>query len=454
MQKIDQGLTESLVYRDYLIDYYGITQKVLNKSLIGNFEFMKSDNEFMHMAVKDIDTRPLVNSIPLLKETLDQSNIPLLYVQVPPRSISNTESQSLNIAYDEDAAISNAKDAITSYGIAYLDIAEKMAAANFSPEKLFFKTDVHLSTKGEFFLAKEIVNALQKQNLFFEPKDVDKVFNVANYNIDARPFLGNLSRSTGKYYSPLDVFENYSPKFTVRTSMVNHLNGERRDGGFEDVFMNNYKNNPEITERTYWVTNYLQFGQAFYEFINHNQKQNKLLVICDSMGMRAIPILTFLVNKITIVDIRFQGNNNYVLDALKSEDYDAVVILHENSLFGSRVLMDTMENPNAEILSHDTPTTIDRTSKYSINITVKNTSADSWSEDKQVRLCIWQDGKDHGYRQYLPEGVVIAPGEQYTFRLDGFVAPPGESTYIEFQMCQEGITYFGEKERVDIKIKK
>lgn len=111
-----------------------------------------------------------------------------------------------------------------------------------------------------------------------------------------------------------------------------------------------------------------------------------------------------------------------------------------------------LDDFQAEIISHDAPITINRRDKYSINITVKNISFDTWSEEKWVRLCIWQDGIDFGYRQYLPEDVEIAPGEEYTFLLDGFAAPPGESTYLEFLMCQEGITYFGEKERVDITI--
>jgi hypothetical protein len=452
LRKIEQGMTESLPYRHLFIDFYGGVQKGLNKSLIGNFEFMKSSNGFMHMAVSDPDIRSFVDSIPTLKMVTDQLSIPLIYVQVPPRSICNTEKLGMNIANGEDVAIANAKEAITAQGISYLDLEQKMVEADYSPEKLFFKTDLHLTTEGEFFVAQEIVNVLKKQNIPLEQMDIDRVLDVKNYDIDSRPFLGNLSRSSGKYYSPLDVFDNYMPKFATDFSMTNHVSGERRTGSFEDVFMNNYKSSANITERTYWVTNYLQYTQSYYEFINHNKERNKLLVICDSMGMRTVPLLSLLANKVTVVDIRFQGERNYILDALKADKYDAVIILHENSLFKYRLIADIVENPNAEILSHNAPTTINRTDSHTINITVKNTSNDSWSEEKQVRLCIWQDGKDYGYRLKLPEGVEIAPGEEYTFQLNGFVAPPGESTYIEFQMLQEGITYFGEKERVDIKV--
>lgn len=70
-----------------------------------------------------------------------------------------------------------------------------------------------------------------------------------------------------------------------------------------------------------------------------------------------------------------------------------------------------------------------------------------------VRLCIYQDGKDWGYRVTLPDGVEVKPGEQYTFTLQDFQAPSNDSTYLEYQMVQETFQYFGQKQRVDITVK-
>ena len=113
----------------------------------------------------------------------------------------------------------------------------------------------------------------------------------------------------------------------------------------------------------------------------------------------------------------------------------------------------SIENLSAEIVSQNTPTTIERGQSYNVDIIVKNTGDSFWSEDEQIRLCIFQDGKDFGYRVNLPEGVTIAPGQEYTFVLYNLRAPAGNTTYLEYQMLQEGIQYFGEKERVDIVVK-
>ena len=114
---------------------------------------------------------------------------------------------------------------------------------------------------------------------------------------------------------------------------------------------------------------------------------------------------------------------------------------------------DLLNEHGAEIVSHNSPTEVIRGKNYNIDIVVKNITSEVWSEDREVRLCIWQDGSDMGYRIKIPEGTLIKPGEEYTFKIQNFGAPPSESTYIEFQMVEEGITYFGEKERVDIIVK-
>lgn len=107
----------------------------------------------------------------------------------------------------------------------------------------------------------------------------------------------------------------------------------------------------------------------------------------------------------------------------------------------------------ANILSNTAPTQIERGNKYEIEIRVKNTGVIIWNEKTAIRLCIFQDGLDHGYRVYLPEGVDVKPNAEYTFVLQDFQAPPSDSTYLEFQMVEENIAYFGDKVRVDITVK-
>lgn len=146
--------------------------------------------------------------------------------------------------------------------------------------------------------------------------------------------------------------------------------------------------------------------------------------------------------------------SNEIIQAIQPD----IVILERTERFiyalanpeNAKLDLPKQEKLLAKIVSHDTSTTIKRGESYNINILVKNTGEKVWSEDDQIRLCIFQDGKDHGYRINLPAGVSIEPGQEYTFVLYNFRVNDGDSTYLEYQMVQEGSQYFGEKERVDI----
>lgn len=108
------------------------------------------------------------------------------------------------------------------------------------------------------------------------------------------------------------------------------------------------------------------------------------------------------------------------------------------------------EELNAEIVSNTSPETVTHTGTYQIQITVENCGSAIWSNSENIRLCIWQDDVDWGFRINIPDGVEIHNGEQWTFELNDFVLRDAAQTKLEFQMVKEGIAYFGEREAVVI----
>ena len=109
------------------------------------------------------------------------------------------------------------------------------------------------------------------------------------------------------------------------------------------------------------------------------------------------------------------------------------------------------ERLGAKIVSNTAPEMVKLSEKYTIKITVKNCGSETWSHDDKIRLCIWQDDFDYGFRVDIPEDVEIATGEQWTFELNDFIMENTTQTKLDFQMVEEGITYFGEREAVVIR---
>ncbi|MDE6601703.1 MAG: hypothetical protein K2K90_05995 [Lachnospiraceae bacterium] len=111
----------------------------------------------------------------------------------------------------------------------------------------------------------------------------------------------------------------------------------------------------------------------------------------------------------------------------------------------------TDEELNARIISDTAPKVVKRGDEYTISIVVENTGGGVWTNEESIKLCIWQDGFDRGYRIDLPEDVQIEGGERYTFVLEGFSVQDKKSTKLEFQMIKEGVAYFGERKAASIK---
>ena len=107
----------------------------------------------------------------------------------------------------------------------------------------------------------------------------------------------------------------------------------------------------------------------------------------------------------------------------------------------------TVSNPppySAAIISDDIPTTMVAGQSYTVNITVKNTGSNTWTETDWYRLGAVGDSDPFAAgRQYLNPGESIGPGQQKTFTFT-MTAPTTPGTYItDWQMVRDAVTWFG-----------
>lgn len=107
--------------------------------------------------------------------------------------------------------------------------------------------------------------------------------------------------------------------------------------------------------------------------------------------------------------------------------------------------------PAASIVACDAPASLTTGQAVDIRVTVENDSSEPWSENDRVRLCILHDGADTGDRLNIADGVAVMPHERYTFVHEGVTLPEDGDLSLTYQMLQEGVTYFGEPLRVDIR---
>lgn len=442
-ETVNEQIKDGFWQRDYFIDCKGISLKLLNKCVIDNFEYIKDSEGIIHLVQEFTGEEAFVRDLQSLANVCQEKDMPLIYVQAPQRQ-ENFEAFVGGFQPTNGVRVENyIKDSLKSSSIKYMGFED---FTGLKPGEIYFKTDAHMTTAAELGILRDVVDVLTNQyGIHFNDKDF--FLNPDNYEIDSRKFVGNFARSAGSTYTSVDQFEMYLPKFETEFATYDEIGNLMTQGSFEEALMNGYHIDSNSNKYTYWVTNYGHFGKSNYIYDNlANDYGPKILVICDSQAMRFFSYLSLMCDSVTIHDPRYDPYGNILSSLIQNNDYDAIVVMQSYTLLGHNLLYDY--DLDAEIVSHDAPGTVTHTDSYTFDVTVKNTGESSWSESDQIRLCVWQDGSDLGYRLYLPDGVTVSAGEEYTFTLEGFVLPEAEQTILEFQMLQEGVQYFGEREPV------
>lgn len=563
--KLDEKVKNAQTYhkehfqkRNDLIDLYGIAQKYTGKRIIGNMEYVLDDNGvFQHIMPVTISDN-FINSQIELNNTANRLGTPYVYLSLPgrPKDFPPVQSGELS-AYGTFSE--NASKVLSKNGIDCLNLYEFMDSDEEAPsiDKFWLKTDGHTATYGEFWAAKRLALYLQNEYGVNFP-DYDTVFDLNNYNVKTYDFVGNLGRMTNKYYSDIDDFEIYYPKFDTNLKYNNTIKKETRTGSFTKVMLNGYEYKT-YSEYTYWITDFGHFTSPYYEYTNNLASDNapNILVISDSIFMRGFTYLTLSCKHLTVADPRYFKGTEYIADALSENKYDAIVFVGQSGMtfrssakelddYSSDIIKyeikngklyvtvennsksswdhwnqikmglftngadsgkrsylpeDTTVKPGerytfvfdnidmneiltnqteaimvhegvrcfdekcpitsekevfrtnaAEITSVSIPEQVVCGETYDFSVTVKNTGTSIWRSSSKHRLCIYLNGFDSGFRTNLPDNVTIMPDEEYTFTIKDYKIPEAGYNYLEFRMVQEGVEYFGEKERVDIAV--
>lgn len=322
--------------RENFIELYGLTQKIMKRNIIadaGYGELYKTSYNQIAFSVGKKDVASELESICKLKYELDQEGIPLLYIQAPFKLQEGNEQLPQNV---KDYANDNADrflDGLDKAGIDYLDLRPSFWSSGMNQNQLFYNTDHHWTIDGAFYSFGDIVSKLNKEYHF---NINDKYTDINNYKRKTyREFyIGSMGRRVGKAYGGVDDFSLITPNFdTSYTIYEREYGGEKiYEGTFEKaVLTNSYMNkNASLDTNRYAV---YHGDNAELEFINHNVKEGKILMVKDSFGLPIYSFLSLGVNEVRALDVRLYKES--VSSYAKEHKPDVVLILYNADCFGS-----------------------------------------------------------------------------------------------------------------------
>lgn len=331
-EQITQTFKDNFKYRSQFIDVYGLTKKTLGENIIGKYEYVKDESGIMQhiLGTEKIDRSQYVESIKNLMTLINEKNIPCIDVNLPDRGIGFSVAGQFEYNCKRNREV---EDKLISFGVDEFNVQERLIDTGIiSHNDFFFHTDIHLSSKAEFYMAKYLTEYLTKKYSIAFPNS-DVVYNWDMYDWQDHDFCGNFCGSSGKKYIGTEKFQTFVPRYEIEMKLT-MPDGKTRQGNFIDVMTNQL--NDESSP--YWITNYGQWPTLHYTYDNiKNANAPKLLVLADSMFMRANTFLALNSSRLTVLDPRYINGNGYIINCLLNDDFDAVIICHtdyfNNNLF-------------------------------------------------------------------------------------------------------------------------
>lgn len=335
IDSLEKTIDNDTYKRENYIDFYGRVQKLMGKHVIvdiGYGDLYKTKYGQITYAVPKQDVSGSLESMYKLKKELDRHDIPLLYVQAPFKLPPDEQQLPENVKDHSNENADRFLKGLKAGGIDYFDLRKDFWSKGLDQNQLFFNTDHHWTINGAFIGYQEVVQKLNDDYGF----SIDKKYtDLDNYNQEVFKdyYIGSMGRRVGETYGGTDDFTLITPKFDTNYTIYERDYGGEKiyKGSFRDALLTNSyiaKGTPPETNR-YAV---YHGDNAELQFVNHNVKRGKILIVKDSFGLPIYSFLSTGVHEVRALDVRLYKGS--VAEYAEKYHPDVVIILYNGDCFG------------------------------------------------------------------------------------------------------------------------
>lgn len=332
---LESGVNENVFARTSYINLFGLSSKLLNKHYIidtnATNSVVKDNNGHLQFICFPVDTKPYVDQIAEVKEVLDETGTPLVYVQTPLKVIEDYVEMPTGITDYANTNTDTFMKQLEGAGINTIDLRENMNSEDLDYSSMFYNTDHHWTTQTAFWAVGEVVNYLKESTgIDLDPNHF--YTDEANYTsvLYEDSFLGSQGRRVGKYYGGVDdytlMLPNYETDYTVTINKTN--NSSTEEGTFEEALVKyNLLNPTDIFTNRYAA----YFGADFPEVIVQNHLADndlKVLIFKDSFGLPFSAFLSTMVSETRLLDTRYYDGD--VAEYIKAYNPDLVLYVYKS----------------------------------------------------------------------------------------------------------------------------
>ena len=332
---VDNILNENVYNKMKFIEFNGLVQRSMNKKVVEDVEswrtVIKDKNNYLHfnLTSNPIDLTKQTESIIKLRDFNKKNNIDFMYVQSPFKVTGEVGQLPIGVDDYSNQVADNFLKNLRENNINTLDLREEMKKDNIDYKDAFFITDHHWKPKTGFWATGELINKLNSDyGMNLDKDSINRDINnykEISYN---KSFVGSQGKRVGKYYTEIDNFNMYIPKFATNLTVTKYNNDSKvmktKKGNFEDTIIEKSLLKGDIYENKY--ASYLG-GDNEFRIINNKVSNNKkVLILKDSFVLPVASYLSLSAKETRVLDLRYYNGKEY--DYIKNYNPDIVIMMY------------------------------------------------------------------------------------------------------------------------------
>lgn len=303
-----KGLEKLELVQDHAINAWGALQAAMGKRLAFGSTVYEDvtllDNGVATMADQFGDITAGIAGAEEAYAFAQEIGAEYLFVAVPSKEHSEEDLPEGVISYANQKYY-NMVAALEERSIPHIAMRDVLEADGGEWYSYYYRSDHHWKNNAAFLAYQTISDYMFSMGL--DGGRREEALSEENYEkrIYEQVFLGTHGRMAGRYYTGLDDYDLWLPKYDTDYTLDVPSEGIHKEGTFEDCFVN-YQN---VAHYSFDYYAYYTYLDRDYDHIRITNRKNpdgpKLVIIRDSV---AVPVSVFLASQcssIDLIDLRY-----------------------------------------------------------------------------------------------------------------------------------------------------
>ena len=338
-----KGLEKLELVQDHAINAWGALQKAMGKRLAFGSTVYEDvtlvDNGVATMADQFGDITAGINGAEEAYAFAQEIGAEYLFVAVPSKERAEEDLPEGVISYANQKYY-NMVDALQARDIPHIAMRDVLEADGGDWYSYYYRSDHHWKNNAAFLAYQTIADYMFSIGLDGGKRDEALQEDSYEKRIYEQVFLGTHGRMAGRYYTGLDDYDLWLPKYDTDYTLDVPSEGIHKEGTFEDCFVN-YGN---VAHYSFDYYAYYTYLDRDYDHIHIENRRNpegpRLVIVRDSV---AVPVSVFLASQcasIDLIDLRYLSADDSAKDWIREIQPDLFIYMFGPGYLGIESAVD------------------------------------------------------------------------------------------------------------------